>query len=89
MIETTDSRQETCVPRSAGAWNLHRDGKQTAIHLVNGAVMEAPILIVAGNRGYRSPNVPGWVGHMGNVDSEHNTKEEALHGCGATPTYVV
>ena len=26
-----------------------------------------PVLLAARNRGYRSPNVLGWAGHMGNV----------------------
>ena len=38
MIETTDSRQ--VASEVSGAWNLHRDGKQSAIHLVNGVVMK-------------------------------------------------
>ena len=89
MIETTDSRQETCVPRSAGSveFTSGRQAKRHSSRERRG--YEAPMLIVAGNRDYRSPKVPEWAGHMGNVDSQHNTKEEALHGCGATPTYVV
>ena len=46
-----------------------RHGEHIAGRMANSAITGPQALIVAGNRAYRSPKMPGWDGHMGNVGS--------------------
>jgi hypothetical protein len=50
-----------------GARKSRRSSEHLADHSANSVITGPPVLLAAGNRGYRSPNVLGWVGYMGNV----------------------
>ena len=50
-----------------GGRNSRRNGEHIAGHMANSAIMRPQALIVAGNRAYRSPKMPGCAEHMGNV----------------------
>jgi len=50
------------------AWNSLCNGEHITNQLANSAITGSPVLIAAGNRDYRSPEMSGSAGHRENGD---------------------